>query len=154
MGRPRLTTPCTVCGKPPYAKSLCQVHYKQSHYFAEAELRRSQAKARRDANLDHYREYDRKRYAKDPTKRKGTGLKCRFGITLEQFQTILNEQSGVCKICRKPDPCNRALAVDHCHTTGRIRGLLCTRCNHGIGNFKDSVELLENAIQYLKASTK
>jgi hypothetical protein len=84
-------------------------------------------------------------------------LMYRYGITREQFTEMLVAQEGVCAICRQPETqvdkrsgVPRQLAVDHCHTTGRVRGLLCTHCNHAIGKFKDSVELLQRAIDYLK----
>jgi hypothetical protein len=46
------------------------------------------------------------------------------------------------------------LSVDHCHNTGKIRGILCTKCNTGLGSFKDNIELLMNAIKYLKGELK
>ena len=57
-------------------------------------------------------------------------------------------QDGKCAICGK-EPEDRRLAMDHCHATGRIRGLLCMHCNVGLGMFKDKKELLEQAIAYL-----
>ncbi len=54
-----------------------------------------------------------------------------YGITLEQYEEMLEAQGGVCKICGDPPPTGRKkyLSVDHCHQTGRVRGLLCTQCN-------------------------
>jgi len=67
------------------------------------------------------------------------------------FRTLVNCTAGdVCVICEKSCPSGRRLAVDHEHSTGTIRGLLCINCNKGLGNFKDNIELLEAAIQYLK----
>ena len=61
------------------------------------------------------------------------------------------EQDGCCKLCNKHQSLfKRRLAVDHCHSTGRIRGLLCGNCNKGLGNFQDSKILLHKAIEYLK----
>lgn len=74
-------------------------------------------------------------------------LKWRSGISLEEYELRYREQGGVCAICRSA--CPKALAADHCHTTGKIRGLLCTRCNVGIGMFRDSVRLLFRAVTYL-----
>lgn len=67
---------------------------------------------------------------------------------MEQYAAMLAEQHGVCAICASP-PSGRALAVDHNHATGKIRGLLCGNCNRGIGNLQDSIGLLYAAINYL-----
>ena len=71
-----------------------------------------------------------------------------FGLTLDEYDEMWNEQGGVCAICEEPQK-NRKLAVDHDHDTGEVRGLLCTSCNLGIGNLKDSIDILESAINYL-----
>lgn len=80
-------------------------------------------------------------------------IKYKYGITDEQYQVMLQEQNGVCAICkqiskRKDRIIN--LSIDHNHKTGRIRGLLCTQCNQGLGSFKDSKEQLKAAISYLE----
>lgn len=75
-------------------------------------------------------------------------LKRKFGITRERYEAILDEQGGVCAIC-KVAPTTKRLAVDHDHQTGEVRGLLCLSCNMGLGYFKDSKNRLVNAIHYL-----
>lgn len=61
------------------------------------------------------------------------------------------KDNATCAICKKhKSNFTRALAVDHCHTTGKIRGLLCTNCNRALGNIKDSIDNLKNAIEYLE----
>ena len=75
-------------------------------------------------------------------------IKYRYGITESQYNDMFKSQQGACKICLAPATIK--LAVDHCHRTGRIRGLLCSKCNHGIGLFQDSSALLEKASEYLK----
>jgi len=72
-------------------------------------------------------------------------LKARYNLTPEQYSDLLNKQNGVCAVCQE----EKKLHIDHCHETGKVRGLLCPECNHGLGNFKDSIKLLENAIGYL-----
>ena len=69
-----------------------------------------------------------------------------YGIDLEDYKRMYQMQDGKCRICRADFP---TLAVDHCHNTSNIRGLLCRGCNVGLGNFKDSIENLRNAIIYL-----
>ena len=75
----------------------------------------------------------------------------KFGITAEEFKSIFEKQEGCCAICgRHQLEFKKALAVDHCHKTGKIRGLLCTNCNQGLGHFMDNSELLLKAAEYLK----
>lgn len=79
-------------------------------------------------------------------------LKRNYGITTEQYLEMLKEQDYKCKICLTSDPKGRhkQFAVDHCHKAGHIRGLLCNACNVGLGSFRDSIDSLQNAINYLK----
>lgn len=79
-----------------------------------------------------------------------TLLKKAQGISWAQYEVLLNEQGGVCFICKEKCASGRRLAVDHCHKTGVIRGLLCGRCNCGIGNLQESEDIFLNAIQYLR----
>ena len=74
-----------------------------------------------------------------------------FGIEPEDYERMHTEQNGVCAICRRPcerDKCK--LSIDHCHDTGRVRGLLCNRCNVGLGRFRDEPALLRFAADYLE----
>ena len=79
-------------------------------------------------------------------KRKADILKKVYGITPERFQDIINEQGGVCPICET------ALSnpkVDHNHTTGAVRGVLCNKCNLGIGLLNEDPKIMVSAIEYL-----
>jgi hypothetical protein len=97
-------------------------------------------------------------YAYPPRdERKRAQLKSSHNTTLEYYCQLLQEQEGVCAICKQPNnhirrssgtPCD--LHVDHDHITGKIRGLLCGKCNMGLGLFMDSTYLLEKAVAYLK----
>lgn len=72
------------------------------------------------------------------------------GITIEVYNHLFEKQKGKCFICNThQDRLSVALSVDHNHTTGKIRGLLCRRCNQGIGLFNDNVEFLRKSIVYL-----
>lgn len=78
----------------------------------------------------------------------------KFGISHAEYAELHQKQGGVCAICKKPETATRngkvkSLAVDHCHTTGRIRGLLCADCNTGIGKLKEDENIFLAAIQYL-----
>lgn len=82
--------------------------------------------------------------------RKST-LKNTFGITLEEYDEMLLKQNGVCAICGGGQVTGKTnLAVDHCHHTGKVRGLLCNRCNTGIGNLQDDPVVVERALLYLR----
>jgi hypothetical protein len=74
------------------------------------------------------------------------------GLTVEQHHTILRSQDGKCAICLGTDPVGRSrrFAIDHCHSTGAVRGLLCNKCNMGVGNFDDDAARLEAAAAYLR----
>jgi hypothetical protein len=78
-------------------------------------------------------------------------LRRKYNIDLEEYYKILNEQNNQCAICKKSSTdLKYMLAVDHCHKTGKVRGLLCSHCNTGLGQFKDDPNLLQLAINYLK----
>ena len=77
-----------------------------------------------------------------------------YGITLSDYDDMFIKQNGTCAICHLPQTDSRKnrLCVDHDHTTGEVRGLLCSTCNVGIGLLKDDERLLSNAIKYLRSS--
>ncbi len=74
-----------------------------------------------------------------------------YGITISDYENILNNQGRVCLICKADSPNGKGnhFHIDHCHKTQNIRGLLCHNCNTSLGGFKDSVEVLQSAIKYL-----
>jgi hypothetical protein len=74
----------------------------------------------------------------------------KYGITLEQYNAMFAKQNGCCVICNThQSELEKGLAVDHCHTTGKVRGLLCNNCNLMLGFAKDNVNSLLSAIRYL-----
>ncbi len=87
-------------------------------------------------------------YQNGKERQKDYDLQKAYGLTLVDYRAMVAAQAGVCAICTKP--CSRSLSVDHCHTTGKIRGLLCIACNKGLGFFKDSTDLLAAAAGYLQ----
>ena len=76
-------------------------------------------------------------------------LKKYFGITKAYYNELLQYQKGKCGICRAP---MTKVAIDHSHTNGKVRGLLCNNCNVGLGMFRDDTSLLYEAITYLEGS--
>jgi Recombination endonuclease VII len=75
-------------------------------------------------------------------------LKQRYGIGVDEFDELVRQQGGVCLLCGRPDPEH----VDHDHETGKVRGILCFNCNGGLGQFRDSVDALRAAADYLECS--
>ena len=82
------------------------------------------------------------------------GLKAKFGMSIEEYDKLFFLQQGKCAICGQPETETRLgvvkrLAVDHNHTTGKIRGLLCCSCNKALGLLKDDISIMKSAIDYL-----
>jgi hypothetical protein len=71
-----------------------------------------------------------------------------YGITLEEYNRLFVVQNGQCAICGNPQ--EKSLDVDHCHKTNKVRGLLCRKCNLGIGFMQDNPEICKKASEYLK----
>ena len=111
-----------------------------------------------DRNIDKCKERAKKWKRENPEKVKKSKLKAKcknHSITEEEFRLMNEIQKGECLICKKDNKNNkdykkRMLFIDHDHKTGKVRGLLCTKCNSGIGMFEDNIKLLEEAIKYLK----
>ena len=105
--------------------------------------------------LDCYTDNRRKsRSGEKPFNGRDSHLSRSYGISLDDYNRMLEKQGGCCAICHGDDPKSPTRVnhwyVDHCHTTGKVRGLLCNACNRALGNFGDSIENLERAILYLK----
>jgi len=95
--------------------------------------------------IDCILEYDRNR------KKSGAYIHPKYGITTEEWNTMLEQQDGACAICGvTAEEYGKRFSIDHCHTTGVIRGLLCMHCNTALGHFRDDVESLERAVKYLE----
>lgn len=80
-------------------------------------------------------------------------LKRKFGITPDQYDSMLAAQGNACALCGRPPNGKVALHVDHDHSTGRIRGILCFKCNNALGDFDDDPDLLMAAAMYLISAT-
>lgn len=77
-----------------------------------------------------------------------------YKLLPKDYSIKMEEQGGVCAICGKAEEKRKSLCVDHNHATGEVRGLLCSQCNLGIGNLKESEEILESALRYLRTYKK
>ena len=102
--------------------------------------------------IDKRRRREKRRLEKDPMVKRRAELLRVYGITLEEWYDIYDEQNGVCAICDQECKTKKSLSVDHDHDTGRVRGLLCNRCNRGLGLFLDDPEILKKATRYLQSN--
>lgn len=110
----------------------------------------ARAKAWITNNRERHLKYWSDRRKNNPRAILTAKLKAMFGITLEQYESYAINQKHCCAICgTAQSEQRRKMAVDHCHATGKVRGLLCHNCNVGLGNFKDSPQILTKAISYI-----
>lgn len=89
----------------------------------------------------------------DPDKTADIHLKSKYGISLIEYNEMLKSQDGVCAVCKQfsvdRSATHKRMPVDHCHVTGKVRAILCNRCNLILGKANDSIELLNNLSNYL-----
>ena len=105
-------------------------------------------KAWRDANPDKIKAHRQASYRKNhAAAREYAWRKYGVELTFAEFEAMRDAQGGACAICRAETP---KLCMDHCHVTGRVRGLLCFPCNRGLGQFGDSLDRLNSAVAYLE----
>jgi hypothetical protein len=90
----------------------------------------------------------RQRRIRDPRRDRDQHLRRTFGLSLDDYEVLLEAQVGACAICRRKPLAGTSLHVDHDHNTGHVRGLLCFRCNGGLGQFDESIESLAVALDY------
>lgn len=102
-------------------------------------------------NRERVRGRYKKYYKENPAKMRDFALRKNYGINPEWIKGQLKQQLSQCAICGEPID-EKTLNVDHCHSSWKVRGLLCRYCNLGLGKFKDNTEFLYNAIEYLKTS--
>ena len=135
---------CTKCGE---VKSLDQF----SNHIRHKDGKRFRCKVCEAADQ---KEAKQKRLALDyegtRSKERAHNLKRMFGMSLEEYDEKLKAQDGVCAICGGLCKSGKRLAVDHNHTTGKIRDLLCGNCNGGLGKFLENPELLLKAADYIR----
>jgi hypothetical protein len=109
------------------------------------QCRSSKVRDWKKANPEAYKSINRK-----------AQIKAKYGMSYADFDSFLNKQEHKCAICGtyNPNHISSQWRIDHCHNTGKVRGLLCSSCNLGLGHFKDSIEVLVSAINYLQNSNE
>lgn len=144
---------CTKCEK---EKPIDQFHNdkRMKHgkhiWCAECRIEKQNEYKKTDA----YKAYMKKTKEHRLNKNRVNDLRSKYGLTVKEHDEILASQGFKCAICRTENPggrnFNKRFQVDHCHETGRVRGLICWSCNVGLGKLGDTVESLERAVEYLK----
>ena len=141
---------CIECSKQYHARRYAEQKDKLSQQIAKyrSNNKKKLAAAQnvwRKNNPDKVKQYQRI-----------SNLRKNFGLSVSDYEAIAVKQNGLCDICRQPESfvhkatnTTAQLAVDHCHKTGKVRGLLCKSCNTALGIFKDDTKLLLQAIDYL-----
>jgi len=113
--------------------------YREKNKENELKTKKEYYYTNKDEILKKHKEYNNIEQTKEKVKNRQ--LKTNYGISLNEYKDLLQKQENkYSKLC-----------VDHCHITGKFRGLLCTQCNSGLGYFKDNEEILLNAIEYLRS---
>jgi len=140
-----LVVTCPTCKS--LHSDITENHWQQRKYACR-DCRRANAKSIYSLKSEQILET---RKSSDAQRR--STLKHRYGLTIEQWETMVADQNGACLICSLRPESENFLHVDHNHLTGEVRGLLCNNCNVGLGYFADNPERLMKAAMYLQLST-
>lgn len=142
-------------------KDAQRKQYAKDHKEHIAEYQKKYREKNGDKIREQQREYHK---THPPKKRTAIGprkydrqmhLKKKYGITESEYDQLLKIQNGCCAICGVDVAGGRGrFHVDHCHKTGVVRGLLCSRCNMGLGSFLDDIEILNKAMKYLSSKVQ
>lgn len=143
--------------RPYHAKGLCtscyNSKYKREKYennFEYAEACRAKGREYYERNKDKAREYREENQEWRSKQNRSWRLKTIYGITPEEYNEILRSQGNKCAICgMTPEENGKNLSVDHDHKTGKVRGLLCHKCNTGLGALGDYLDILWSTVTYL-----
>jgi len=139
---------CRLCGKEKKESDFLNSKILKNSKFFESFIDVC-LDCRRDIEskiADEYRVVRKKHLTRSP--KRASYLRCKWKLTIFDYEKMLKEQGGGCAICGKKDD-KDFLHIDHDHKTGKIRVLLCCQCNSGLGFFKDSAEMLTKASRYL-----
>ena len=156
--RPERPTVCQVknCGRPVAAHALCDRHYRRTRRGLDTERRCRFCGTPLDANAHMGRVYCSKECKEQELavrrreNHRERWLK-RYGLTVEGYDLLSEQQEGRCAICGTDTPNGRNWHVDHDHKTNKVRGLLCHNCNILLGNAHDDPAILQAAIDYLSS---
>jgi hypothetical protein len=131
---------------------LCGVEKPEEAY----QLRKDSGRRRTECqtcrgkqSLDRYHAALENRIPHYRAARKSALMK-RYGMRLEDFEKLHAARHGLCDICSRPNIAGRVLVVDHCHTTGKARGLICHPCNHALGSLQEDPAIIRRLLSYVE----
>lgn len=132
--------PCARAGR--NASNLKPEVREKRRVYQREWARRDEVKARRSGqgNAERARVYKWR-----------SKLRSKYGLTEREYLALLNSQGGLCAACREQFPSSKLTHIDHCHRTGKVRGILCGHCNRALGGARDSVAILKSLAAYLEA---
>ena len=125
-----------------------QKKYKEKNKEQRAALKKEYNEKNKEQIAAYAKEYNEKNKEQLALYKKEWNIK-KYGLSLEDYNNMLDKQNHNCEICSVSFLDNKHF-IDHCHTTNKVRGLLCLNCNTGLGHFKDNIERLTQAINYLQ----
>lgn len=134
-------------------KKIYYREYYQRNKERSKEISRNSYKKNREERIRKQRLWVLKNKEKSTKYKRDWKLKNEYGITENEYQILFEIQNECCAICGSKSSGNiktNKLYIDHDHITGKVRGLLCNSCNNGLGKFKDNIEYLNSAVEYLK----
>jgi hypothetical protein len=133
----------------------CNLEEKRQRYLADPATAKARVKRWQQENPERLNAYRRARRLEPEVKRRERAghLKRKYGISIEQYEVMLDAQEGTCAICKRL-PGDISLHVDHDHSSGAIRGLLCFPCNNALADFREDRQLLSEAADYLDRHTQ
>jgi hypothetical protein len=142
------------------AKKKYDTDYQKKWCQKNREKVRAYSKKYREKHPERFKEYERRAAIwrkENPEKVREYAARAqrrhilkKYSITEDEYDEMSKKQNGLCAICGGVSPTR--LAVDHCHKTEKVRGLLCSRCNVGIGMFLDNTDIMNKAILYIKSA--
>lgn len=141
--------------------TVCKQHLPHEDFHNNKKSKDGKSYRCKTCDYSAQKVYKKERYLEFRESRRKIQRRHKYGLNDDKFKEMLSEQAGLCACCgisldegwtqnHKPNK----LVVDHDHATGVVRGLLCTKCNKGLGLLGDSVEGLEKALAYLKKSSE
>jgi hypothetical protein len=136
-------------------KGSCKkCRYERAKVWVKEHPERAKAygKKWRDENKEQDRERKKKYREEDPERFRNNTIRSRYGIEAEDVEQIVESQNNSCAICLKVFESRNDRRIDHCHITGKVRGILCHKCNSALGYFGEDTKNLSRAIVYLEKS--